>query len=109
MRTVVAALAFACTVAACGGVPPEMMPPPGERPLVLGSASADGSFLPLVDGQDVPLVEGAQGGFHVWMKFRLSGDQPMHVAVSRIARRHDNRDLVLRATGTFDIAPHDGL
>jgi hypothetical protein len=86
---------------ACGGAPPN--PPPGDQVLALGTLAPDGGYLPLVDGQDATLVEGAQGGFHVWMKFLLPEPSPMHVHVSRTAHRASDGQLVLRSTGTLDI------
>jgi hypothetical protein len=85
---------------ACGGAP---MPPPGDQVLALGTVATDGSYLPLTDGQDATLVEGAQGGFHVWMKFRLPDPAPMHVQVKRTAHRESDGTLVLRSTGTLEI------
>jgi hypothetical protein len=70
------ALVLAC---GCGGSPP----PVGEAMLTLGQL--DGSFLPYVDGQDVTLVAGAQGGFHVWMSYQL--DHTGEAILERTAHR----------------------
>lgn len=45
---------------------------PGEEPaLELGTGSW--RFEPLEDGQEVELVRGAQGGWHVWLSVRVRG------------------------------------
>jgi hypothetical protein len=99
-----AAAAFAMLLATgCGGAPP-VPPPPGSPMLTLGGFEGDGgSFVPLVDGADATLVEGAQGGFHVWMEFRLANAPAEHVDVTRLAHRVSDNALVLRAVGTYDI------
>lgn len=92
---------------ACGAAPPDVPPPPLQLALG-GAARVDGAFLPLVDGQDVPLIEGAQGGFHVWMKYRLSGlDEPRHFLVEKRAWRESDGKLVLRAMGSVDAGTGD--
>jgi hypothetical protein len=95
-RAVGAAGVFAlCALAAgCGGDDPPPPPQPGE--VVLGTAATDGSgFLTLAD--DVTMVAGAQGGFHVWMKYRLKGMSGLEVHVQQTARRQ--RDNVLVSIG----------
>lgn len=86
-------------VGGCGGSTP---PPAGMASLTLGSAALDGSgFLPL-DG-DQTLVAGAQGGFHVWLKYRVAGMAPTEVEVHREAHRVSDDTLVLRTDGTQQI------
>lgn len=46
-------------------------PPDEEAALELGTGSW--RFEPLEDGQEVELVRGAQGGWHVWMSLRVRG------------------------------------
>jgi hypothetical protein len=101
---VLARLAFAGVVAAalglggCGG----STPPPGPATLTLGSAAYDGSgFVPL-DG-DQTLVPGSQGGFHVWLKYRVSGMTAAQVHIHRESHRISDDALVLRADGTQDV------
>jgi hypothetical protein len=103
MKRLGPALALACM--ACGA-----QPPPGEAApsLTLGTVGADGGWAPLVDGEDVTMVEGAQGGFHVWMKFRLMGVAPMHALELRTAHRAGDGALVLRAMGDADVGAVDG-
>jgi hypothetical protein len=42
-------------------------PPRGVLELGTGEAS----FEPLLEGADLPLIRGSQGGYHVWLSFRL--------------------------------------
>ena len=70
----IALLALALT-AGCKEEPP---PAPGDLAIELGTGSW--RFEPLVDEQDVELVRGAQGGWHVWVSVRaegLRGDPPI--------------------------------
>jgi len=76
-----ARLALSCLLAlfgfACiGGAP-------AEGTLELGTGEAE--FAPLVDGQDVDLAAGAQGGHHLWLSMRAeglaSGRCELHVGV----------------------------
>jgi len=56
---------------------------PAEGVLELGTGEA--AFEPLVDGQDVDLTAGAQGGHHLWLSMEAeglaSGRCEMHVSV----------------------------
>ena len=103
MRTLVfiaatsALIAAACALVGCGGGP--MQPPPGNAMLALGTAATDGSgFVAL--GGDATLVPGAQGGFHVWLKYRIEGMAPEKVNVHRESRRVSDDALVLLADGS---------
>jgi hypothetical protein len=66
----VLALGLAFAGLACG----EPAPEPGEPELQVGTGSW--RFDALEDGQEVDLVRGAQGGWHVWISFRMR-DVPM--------------------------------
>lgn len=83
-----------------GAEPPDMG---HSAAMTLGTADASGQFAPLVDGQDVTLVEGAQGGFHVWMKFRVAGMAPQTVHLARTAHRLSDDAPVLRTMTTIDV------
>jgi hypothetical protein len=88
------------TLAGCGGA--GTMPPPGNVTLALGSAMLDGSgFVPLAGEQT--LVAGAQGGFHVWITYRVHGMAPATLTVHRTARRKSDGALVLTTDGTIDV------
>jgi hypothetical protein len=92
------ALVVAATAGGCGGAGV----PPGKVTLALGSTALDGSgFVPL-DG-DQTLVPGAQGGFHVWIKYRVHGMGPATLAVHRTSRRVSDNALVLTTDGTLDV------
>lgn len=101
-------LLVALLVAGCGGG--GMMPPPGNGMVVLGTATAtDGSGYVALGG-DQTLVPGAQGGFHVWLKYRAAGMAPEKVHVHRETHRVSDDALVLLADGTQDVgaAADDG-
>ena len=107
MRTLVfiaatrALIACACALVGCGGGKTEP-PPPGDAMLALGTAASDGSgFVPL--GGDTTLVPGAQGGFHVWIKYRIEGMAPETVKVHRESRRVSDDALVLLTDGMLDV------
>jgi hypothetical protein len=83
---------------ACGG------PTSGTGALQLGGAAPDGEgFWPLPG--DVELVPGAQGGFHVWLKLRVSGVAPGRVRLARTARRVSDGRLLLTTEGVGEIGP----
>jgi hypothetical protein len=85
----------------CGGMAP---PSHTAAQVTLGSAAFDGSgFVPL--GGDETLVPGAQGGFHIWIKYRVAGMAPQKVRVQRTARRVSDGALVLTTEGTQQIGP----
>lgn len=94
-----AALALLALAGCCGAAPPS-----GTAMVLLGGTAPDGSgFSPL--GGDQILVAGAQGGFHVWLKYRVAGMAPATVRVHREAHRASDDALVLRTDGTQDIGP----
>jgi hypothetical protein len=93
-------LAAAAALAACGaGVEPAGPDGGGPLPegeLVLGGASDEGAgFVALDDGAEVPLIGGAQGGFHIWTGLRLRGLEG-DLRIAREARRLSDGELVLR-------------
>lgn len=97
---------------ACGGAPadePDGAPPPPIADLVLGTASADRmDYMGVEDGDDVPLIPGSQGGFHVWTGLRLRGATgTLHL--EREARRVSDGKLVLRASTVVMEVPVDAM
>ena len=101
-----ALIAAACALVGCGGGG-GMQPPPGDAMLALGSAAQDGSgFVAL--GGDATLVPGAQGGFHIWLKYRVEGMAPEKVKVHRESHRVSDDALVLLADGTQEVGAPDG-
>ena len=96
-------VAGALALAACGGdgpgepIAPDAAPV-GDAEIVLGGASGDdGTFVAVEDGDDLPLVGGAQGGFHVWTGVRVRGASG-RLRLDRLARRASDGQLVLRAS-----------
>src|SRR5947209_19568514 len=65
------------------------------------------AVLGLTDGQDVTLVAGGQGGFHVWLSYAVSGASGMH-GLEREAHRVSDGAVVSRYPDGVDIgAPDD--
>lgn len=101
---IVAAIALMVLAGAgCSGSPA----PHGTATLALGSANSDGTGFTSLDG-DQTLVEGAQGGFHVWLKYRVAGMAPAEVKVHREAHRVSDDSLVLRTDGTQQVGDAGG-
>jgi hypothetical protein len=74
----------------CGG---STMPVMMNGAITLGTTALDGSgFVPLEGDQT--LVEGAQGGFHIWVKYRVQA-APGPAMVKRTARRVSDDRLLL--------------
>ncbi len=69
--------------------------------------SGSDSWIDLSDGQQVELAPGAQGGFHVWLLYRVGGNtQEQQVRVDRIADRiapDNTTERVLTASGVQDL------
>lgn len=93
-----ALLVGALLLVGCGGT----RPPPGSATLAVGTTALDGSGFVALDG-DQTMVPGAQGGFHVWLKWRVSGMAPATVHVHRESHRVSDDALVLRADGTQSV------
>ncbi|MEO6950240.1 MAG: hypothetical protein ABI321_00400 [Polyangia bacterium] len=89
---------FAFLLVACGGAPPAP-----AHALTLDGLAADGSAAPLVEGQEVTLVEGAQGGFHVWLRYAYDGIPGTDATLTRTAHRVSDDVLVLRSTADTTI------
>jgi hypothetical protein len=73
--------------------------------VTLGTTALDGTgFLPLTGDQT--LVPGAQGGFHVWLKYRLDGMAVGKLHVKRTVRRVSDDALILTTDGIEEV---DGM
>lgn len=91
-----ASVALLGLAAGCVTEPP---PPSGSVELTVGTVDAAGAgFLSMAGDQ--PLVPGAQGGFHVWLKYRVKDYVPGTYVVRREVRRAGDAKLVLRPTDT---------
>lgn len=77
--------------------------PPPEAVLVLGDQNGD----PYADGQDVTLVAGAQGGFHIWLDYHVTGMPPGQVVLERTAHRLSDDQIVLRSSTSLELAQPD--
>jgi hypothetical protein len=95
---------IALVLAACGEADPYLPDAGGggSVTLTLGTVDAAGAgFVPLAGDQ--PLIPGAQGGFHVWVKYRVSGHQAGPVRIKRTARRVSDNRLVLLTESAQDL------
>ena len=93
-------------LAGCGPSPAPNGPVPDLAPAPTGQMSV----LMLTDGQDATLVEGAQGGFHVWMQYAVRGLPAGSVTLERSAHRVSDGAVVLVYRGDVDLgapAPDD--
>jgi hypothetical protein len=86
-------------VIGCGGVTPPPDPPDASSPypveVTLGGANPNMSGFTALDG-DVTLVPGGQGGFHVWVKYRVTGAGAENVLINYTARRISDGRLILK-------------
>jgi hypothetical protein len=81
---------------ACGSKAPPLV-------MALGTSDAVGAgFYPLAGDQT--MVAGTQGGFHVWLKLRVSGRFPGQVWIDSSTRRADDNTLILQYAWQEDIA-----
>ena len=97
-----ALVAAALVGGGCGGSGPGPDPQPIE--LTVGGAAQDGSGFVALAG-DVTLVPGAQGGFHVWMKYRVTGAPAEMIGLAYTIRRISDGHLVLTATRQQQLGP----
>jgi hypothetical protein len=61
--------------------------------------------MPIQEAQDVALVAGAQGGFHLPLSWRLSADAGADLTLTRTAERADGSGLVLQAENQVTLMP----
>jgi hypothetical protein len=73
--------------------------------LTLGAPGDGGALDPLDDGQAVTLVAGAQGGFHVWLAYRLRDVSAGTFILERDATRVSDGAVVLRYRGDVAVTP----
>lgn len=95
-------------VGLCFGVMLASACAPVEPAMELGTGLT--AFEPIVDGQDLPMIEGAQGGWHVWLSLRVRGlESPVvHVALvteplpAERPRQTTFLDISLQPAGEWD-------
>ena len=97
-------LAFAVSLSGCGGGVPASYPGPPEVALGTGFDR----FVPVADGDAVPIIKGIQGGYHIWgsVRARYVDPRQLHLVFTLFVGggdtpttiRHDHVDL----TGTSD-------
>jgi hypothetical protein len=103
-------LLFLASAAGCGGTDE---PPPPVMTLSLGLGTidtrlyGDTRWVDLVDDKPLELAPGAQGGFHVWLLYRVGeNNRDRRVRVERIADRlggDGSRQRVLTTSNNIDL------
>jgi hypothetical protein len=82
-----------------GGVMPPPQPVDASSPdpveVTLGGANPDISGFTTLAG-DITMIPGGQGGFHVWVKYRVTGAGAEVVLISYTARRISDDRLILK-------------
>lgn len=70
-------LGLAVASLGCGPMTPPSAPVDAGScsPFVLGTVDDAGEFVPLVEGQDLTIFMGAQGGFHVFVGAQVMGEK----------------------------------
>jgi hypothetical protein len=98
------ALALALAVLGCDPEPRENSSglDGGSWPMELGQGEV--GFAPLAEGDTLPYVAGAQGGYHVFVAFRMRDLDPMRVLVrvTTAVEGHDELVLDRRGRVTFE-------
>ncbi len=97
----------ACAIALALGCAPSRPPAPPTVATPIASAPATLAIAGYTDGQDVTLVEGAQGGFHVWMQYAVQSLAPSTVTLERTATRAADGAVVLVYRGDVDVGAPD--
>jgi hypothetical protein len=101
MRVVLPSLVLIASLSGCGE-PPIQHGGPGS--ITLGTTTVAGEGFFALEGDQV-LVPGSQGGFHVWLKYRIKGMSPGKVMVKRTARRVSDNRLILTTEASQEIGP----
>jgi hypothetical protein len=107
-----AAVKRLCAIALVGmGCSGPVVKPPATGPITTSPPTAPVPATLAIDGytdgQDVTLVPGAQGGFHVWMQWRVRDLPPSTVTLERSAHRVSDDAVVLVYRGAVDIGAPD--
>ena len=68
--------------------------PPVPVQLVAEIGGGKDAFVPLADGDSVPVIMGVQGGYHIWTAVRIHDPTLKVVAVSLTSRFEDTGALV---------------
>jgi len=70
MRTIATLLVLGLAACGCAAAAPDPIEPEGAA-LELGTGTW--RFEPVEDGDEVPMIHGAQGGWHLWVAVRTDG------------------------------------
>jgi hypothetical protein len=83
-------------------------PAEAEPMLTLGHLDS-GAFQQYLPNQDVTLVAGAQGGFHVWLAFQMAPALSGDAMLERTAHRASDEQLILRTQGQIALDSSEAL
>ena len=76
--------------------------------LTLGHVE-NGAFARYQANEDVTLVAGAQGGFHVWLAFQMAPSLTGDATLERTAHRRADDQLILRTKGEIALDSSEAL
>jgi hypothetical protein len=77
----------------------------GEGVAELGTGEAE--FEPLTDGQVVPIIHGAQGGYHVWLSAQVLGLEARRVSMFIETQREDGTLPAETSNVTISLTPSE--
>lgn len=106
MRSLAIMVTFGALALGCSAA--EVPPDPPEASIELGTGTA--RFTAIEDGETLPMIKGAQGGWHVWVSVRVEG---MDVALASVEIEHQPADesepaVVTESGANFDPADGEG-
>jgi hypothetical protein len=101
----------AAALAACGDDDaakpgPVAAPDAGSPWLKIGRGET--AFAPLTEDEALPYVRGSQGGFHVWVSFRMQGLDPQRVLIAVTTEVEGHPELQLERRGRQNFAAAGG-
>jgi hypothetical protein len=67
------------------------------------------AFAPLVEGRDLPLIAGPQGGCHLWLSFRTDGFSESRFNVGYELIHADSMISLQRSEGSLRLSPAAGM
>jgi hypothetical protein len=78
----------------------------GAPEVTLGTGPEDGmGFVPVTDGEMVPLTFGVQQGFHVWVNIRAKNVCFSQIKVTRTARLTSTQEIIITSSDQLTLIP----
>lgn len=102
----VGGLCVACTIPSCASN--ASVPRDSNLSVEVGTGTT--GFEPLVDGAELPLTHGAQGGWHMWISARVGGlvGDTASIEIAHQPADESEPEVVTRAGTSFDPADAEG-